>query len=466
MKVLLISVNRERMPYPVYPLGLAYISGDLLKYGHQVYGLDLCLTDHPKKEIIRSIEDKKPDLIGLSLRNLDNLTYPDSISYLKEAKDIVEICHKKGDLPVVIGGSGFSLSPKKILTEIKADYGIVGEGEGVLSALIRRIEGKNDSYLDNLISFEDGLLKKSLKASSFDLPDRRVFNPIPYFEQGGMINIQTKRGCPFNCIYCTYPIIEGKNLRLREISSIIDEIKTITTSFKIDYIYFVDDIFNFPPDYAKSLCKAIIDEGIKIRWTGFVNPAFFDEELATYMKKAGCAGLEFGIDSGDEIMLKNLNKRFSIEDILKASHICKKVGLPFAYYLILGGPGENHKTLKNSFIMMDKLTPTAVIAMVGIRIYPGTKLAEKAYHDGIIKKNDDLIYPKFYISKELKDEIIPIIYEEAMKRRNWIVPGLKINITQNMMEMIRRFKIKGPLWDLIGKMKRPRINPLGNERKK
>jgi hypothetical protein len=130
------------------------------------------------------------------------------------------------------------------------------------------------------------------------------------------------------------------------------------------------------------------------------------------------------------------------------------------HYLLFGGPGEDEKTIEESFQLMDQLDPTAVIAMLGIRIYPGTELERIALSEGIIQKDSNLIYPHFYIAPALGERLNSMIQEKVLARKRWIVPGLEINITQNLIEQIRRFKIRGPLWELVGRMKRPRIRPL------
>jgi hypothetical protein len=111
---------------------------------------------------------------------------------------------------------------------------------------------------------------------------------------------------------------------------------------------------------------------------------------------------------------------------------------------------------------MDQLDPTAVIAMLGIRIYPGTRLERISLSEGIIEKNTNLIHPHFYISPRLKGRLEGIIREKALERKQWIVPGLEINITRNLMEQIRKFHVRGPLWELVGRMKKPRVKPLSD----
>jgi radical SAM superfamily enzyme YgiQ (UPF0313 family) len=127
MRILLISVNRERMPYPVAPLGLAYIAGALKQAGHDVRAIDLCFSTDIEQDLTRIVEDFSPDAVGISLRNLDNLTYPSSLSYVPELEETVAIVRRRTPAPVVIGGSGFSLAPLPLMQRVDLDFGVVGE---------------------------------------------------------------------------------------------------------------------------------------------------------------------------------------------------------------------------------------------------------------------------------------------------------------------------------------------------
>jgi len=161
-------------------------------------------------------------------------------------------------------------------------------------------------------------------------------------------------------------------------------------------------------------------------------------------------------------MLRNYRKSFSVEQIIQASQLCSKVDINHCHYLLFGGPGEDEETIEESFQLMDQLDPTAIIAMLGIRIYPETELEQVALLQGMLQKGQNLIFPHFYLSPALKGKLEGIVREKALERRQWIVPGLEINVSQNLMEGIRRFGIRGPLWELVRKMKRPRVRPLGN----
>jgi len=462
MKILLISVNRERMPFPVFPLGLAYIAKALREEGHQIEVMDLCFSQEISVDLNQTLYQFQPDLIGISLRNLDNLTYPASVSYLQEVEEIVGICRQSPSLRLVIGGSGYSLVPQELLRFLNVDFGIVGEGEEVFLQLVRSLE-KNGviSPSPHLLVKEKPFPHLTEGARVFPIrsPDRSLFKTHRYLEEGGMGNIQTKRGCPFSCIYCTYPLLEGKRTRLRKIPEVVEEIHHLTEE-GIDYVYFVDDIFNYPPSFAEALCREIIRRRIDVKWSAFVHPGFLTQSLLNMMKEAGCMGIEFGTDSGSSRMLENYKKSFTQEDIIRSSKICSKLNINHCHYLLFGGPGEDEETIEESFQLMDQLDPTAVIAMLGIRIYPGTEMEQISLTQGIIPQGTNLIYPQFYISPTLKGRLNEVIKEKALKRNRWIVPGLEINITQNLMEQIRKFRIRGPLWELVGRMKRPRLKPL------
>ncbi len=467
MKILLISVNRERMPFPVFPLGLAYIAMALREEGHRIEVMDLCFSQEISVDLNQTLHQFQPDLIGISLRNLDNLTYPASVSYLQEVEEIVGICRQSPSLRLVIGGSGYSLAPQELLQFLNVDFGIVGEGEEVFLQLVRSLERSGAiSPSPHLLVKEKPFphLIEGARVFPIRSPDRSLFKTHRYLEEGGMGNIQTKRGCPFSCIYCTYPLLEGKGIRLRKIEEVVEEIHRLVEE-GIDYVYFVDDIFNYPPSFAEALCREIIRRKIDVKWSAFVHPGFLTENLLNMMKEAGCMGIEFGTDSGSSRMLENYKKSFTRADIIQSSKLCLKWSVNYCHYLLFGGPGEDEDTIEESFQLMDQLDPTAVIAMLGIRIYPGTEMEQISLSQRIISEDDNLIYPHFYISPTLKGRLNEIIKEKALTRKRWIVPGLEINITQNLMEQIRKFRIRGPLWELVGRMKKSRVKPLKSELK-
>ncbi|HIJ94762.1 MAG TPA: radical SAM protein [Desulfuromonadales bacterium] len=459
MKVLLISANRERSPYPVFPIGLAYLAGPLAAAGHQLAVVDLCFEADPERAVTAELETFAPDLVVISLRNIDNVTWPASRSYLEGVKGIVTICHRQAR--TVVGGSGFSLMPQEVLAYLQADFGIVGEGELLLPQLLEKIEnGLDPQGLPGLLVRGCSVFQPPQPLAQIGTPDRTLFNVARYQREGGMANVQTKRGCPFCCIYCTYPLLEGRAMRLRPVTEIITELRTLVDEQAISYVYFVDDIFNYPTAFAEELCRAMISAPFTVAWTAFINPAFITAELLDLMLAAGCDAVEFGTESGSPQMLKNLGKSFTVEDVRTASLLCRQRGVDFAHYMLFGGPGETQETVAESFALMDELQPTAVITMTGIRIYPGTSIYQTALAEGGVTAATNLLQPVFYISALVRQQLAELVITEAVKRTNWVVPGLEVNISDAMLDALRMFPVKGPLWKLMKRMGRSRVKPM------
>ncbi len=450
MKILLISANNEHEPYPVAPLGLTYIASILKGRGHNVSLLDLCFVDDDLEAVETSLLHCNPDFIGISLRNIDNLTFNRSVFYLSRVKLIVSFLKAKTSVPIVIGGSGYSIFPEEVLRYLELEIGIVGEGENAIALLLEAINNNGNLHtIPNVCYLENDEFKfNSIQYNQSEcLPDRTLLNNQKYLDLGGMANIQSKRGCPFHCSYCTYPNIDGNKLRLREPDIVVDELQELHDVYGIDHVFFVDDIFNYPEDHAASICEEILKRNLIIDWTCFATPIGMTHQLAVLMKKSGCKGIEFGSDAGTETTLKGLGKQFTIDEIAAASDACRKADLPNAHYLIIGGPGEDYNSLDETFRFFDQVSPTAVIALAGLRIYPNTALHKKAIDDNVIDEGNNLLEPSFYLSPALDvEEMFRRITEGGSQRHNWIVPALNIRYDMETMKLLRKMKKRGSLW--------------------
>lgn len=459
MDILLISANRERNPYPVFPLGLSYLAGPLAERGHRLRVLDLCFEPDSGKALRQAMAEFAPAAVVVSIRNIDNVTFPGSRSYLGGVMEIVDCC--RGKAAVILGGSGFSLMPAQLLAHFDADYGVVGEGEEVVPELIAMLEsGRTDFSLPGILKRGDSSFPPTAVVKKIGRPDRRLFTVERYHAEGGMANLQTKRGCPFSCIYCNYPLLEGHHVRLRPIADIIAELHHLVSEHGVSYVYFVDDIFNYPPAFAEELCRAMVREGIGINWSAFVNPGFVNGSLIDAMLAAGCDAVEFGSESGSATMLKNLGKSFGIAQVRDASRLCREAGMDFAHYMLFGGPGECEETIDETFALADELEAGAMIAMTGIRVFPGTALYDRAIADGVITKDTPMLEPVFYISPPVKETLCELVSTRALARRNWVAPGMELNMSDAMLDALRRYTVRGPMWKQLKRLSRSRIKPM------
>jgi radical SAM superfamily enzyme YgiQ (UPF0313 family) len=454
VRILLVSLNRESAPYPVAPLGLAYVAGAARRAGHRVALLDLCFSADVEGDIARAVHGGRPDLIGVSIRNVDNLTYPASVSYLTEMQAAIAALRRAAcGTPIVAGGSGFSIFPDRLLSLLDLDLGVVGEGEETFCRLAAALEaGRPLPALPDLVRPGEPASGSSRHEAGFagqGPPARDLLDNRAYLSLGGMANVQTKRGCPFRCAYCTYPYIDGRSLRLRQAGDVAEELAGMLDR-QLDEVFFVDDIFNWPANHAMEICEAILARRLPVRWTCFGTPAGMTSELARTMRRAGCRGVEFGVDTASPAVLRALDKPFPADEIRSAALACREAGLPAAYYLVFGGPGETLETMHETFQALESLRPQAVLAFLGVRIYPHTRLHQMALAEGVLRGDEDLLSPRFYLSPGVDSETLQAaVAAEARRQPNWIVPGLGIRSDPGLLAALRRGGRRGPLWDLL-----------------
>jgi radical SAM superfamily enzyme YgiQ (UPF0313 family) len=435
MRVLLISENKSRLIMPIFPLGITYRVANIDPDDDEIKVLDLMFLKKTEVAIKEVIEDFNPDLIGLSLRNIDNQSYFDPYSFLPEIKHIVQICRETSSAKIVLGGPGFSTFPESSLQYLKADLGIIGEGEETFNQLLLKIKEQEDyKNLAGLLIREQGKIISNPPQfiKDFDnlkIPDRTFFNNQRYAQEVGTAhipggaNIQSKRGCPFKCIYCSVPNIEGRSVRLRSPKKVVDELEIIRKELGIQRIFFVDALFNCPIEHAESICEEIIKRGLDIHWHATLTPLLITERLIRLMKKAGCSEITLGIESGSSKMLKNLGKNYTVENIKQSFKYCKDFEITNFCYLLLGGPGEDKKTIEESISFTERIQTDFVNLTIGIRICPGCRLADIAENEGFISTDQDLLTPTFYLSPQLKaNQILDYATKACKRNKGWMLP--------------------------------------------
>ncbi len=456
LRVLLISANTEKLPDPVFPIGAAYMAAVAVQHGHSVDTLDLCFLDTVRPTLDDKVRAVDPQVVGISLRNLDSSSYPLNTSYIDDYRRLVGALRELTDAPIVLGGAGFTVMPATIMEYLGADVGIVGEGEMAFPWVLQHLaDGTAIASTPEFscLPVNGGICVSPVTRIKYldvtGVPMRQRFDMERYYQRGGALNIQTKRGCHFDCVFCSYPLIEGSKVRMRTARAVVDELQSMRNDHQIRNWFFVDNIFNMPIRHAKDICQEIVARHLDIEWSGYLNPKFIDHELCALMARSGCKAIEFGTDSGSATMIGNLKKEFNPDDLRRASALCHQYDLKFCHSLIIGGPGENHQTISETLALMDELRPTAVIAMIGVRVLPGTDMVDIALRDGQIDEDDNLLYPKFYVSPELGNDLIERIESHTRTRRNWIVPGMGIKTNIQVLQKLRERKIKGPLWRLL-----------------
>jgi radical SAM superfamily enzyme YgiQ (UPF0313 family) len=423
MKVLFVSSGTEKINLPTYPLGLASVAQATLVASHKVECLDLLAAGDPRKVLRKSVRMFEPELIGISVRNIDDQNMARPKFLLQQAREAVTWCREVSETSIVVGGAGYSLFPETALEYLRADMGIQGEGEQAFPLLLEHLaENRSLKGLPGLYLRGHGLQGERVFERDLDrlpLPEPNLFPTAPYEGDDFWAPVQTRRGCPMQCSYCSTSIIEGSLIRRRSPQNVVQWLaRWSEAGFR--RFQFVDNTFNLPPSYAETLCTALGEAPHRIAWRCILYPRNLEERLLRAMGRAGCREVSLGFESGCDEVLRAMNKRFRKEEVRRAVGMLSDQGISTMGFLMLGAPGETRQSVEESLDFVNGLDLRAVKITLGIRIYPHTRLARIAVEEGLISPDDDLLFPRFYMARGLEGWIRQTIEERVRENRNWI----------------------------------------------
>ncbi len=464
MKLLLVNPNNVKPP--VMPLGILYLQTYLNDKGIEVHILDLNNQEDIFGAIDKSIISYKIDLIGFTIRNYDNVMFDNYEKYIYDILSMINKVKRKYNKQIVLGGAGYSIFPKEILEMCDADFGVSGEGEKGLHKLILYLDEKLEdiNVIENLFYKDKGVVKNTFyknmcnnELDEIKCIDMSKIDYKYYYENGGVCSIQSKRGCALECIYCTYPIVEGKEFRLFDYKRVVDEMELNKKKYGMDYFYFVDSIFNIPNTHALNICNEIIHRDLKIKWFGYLSPKNIEESVDIYLK-SGMDGVWFSIDTCSLKMLYTMKKGVNKSEVERSFNYCNENNIPFNVVLLVGGPGENEETLNETFDVLDKYKPNIVLIHYGIRIYPNTELQEIAVENGMIYSKNNLLDYTFYELDKMQVKLIDMIRKKCDSTYNWnhsLAPKRRDRIkglfVENEVNKLRKEGENGPYWVLYDK---------------
>ena len=430
MRVLFISFNSSSLLMPTFPLGLASLVASL-GAGHPFRVIDFMFEPDPRIKVLAVIEEFQPELIALSLRNIDNQDSCFPEFFFPEAQKFCRWLRTHTQARVVLGGSAFSIYPQELLDYLEADMGIVGEGELSFRALVEFYPRGNWTSIPGLVWRAQGHWQENPARPIRDLdtlpdPALEYFTPQLYHEAvgsarlPGVITIQSRRGCPMRCRYCTTARLEGTQVRTRSPEKVAALMADGYHRFGLRRFYFVDNIFNHPREYAHRLCQAIKQLNLPLEWSCLINPAFPDEELFHLIREAGGNQVQVGNESGSDLVLTNLGKGFSRRQVEETLQLLQRADLRYGCFLLMGGPGETPATVQESVALLEGYHPFMVNLKAGIRIYPHTALHDQALADGVITPGENLLWPHFYLSSAVADWIWDYLKVITSRHPNWI----------------------------------------------
>jgi hypothetical protein len=434
MRVLLINANRFKQPWPVIPFGLCCVASSAEAAGHEVRVLDLCFSSKPECDIAATVREFAPEVVGVSVRNIDNSAGFNTLFLLDEVRDsVIEPLKRVFSGPVVIGGPAVGINGAELLDFFDLEFAVRGDGEAAFAEFLRRLSA--GEYFDGL----GGLVRRSggrivednppMCVEDLDgLPPARPWRWLdlaPYARAGAALQVQSKRGCTLGCTYCTYNRIEGRSWRLRDPRKVAEEIAEAVRHSGMRLVEFTDSTFNIPLDHCKAVLRELIARRLDVQYrTMGLNPGAVDEELAGLLAAAGFREVDLGVESGCNATLRGLGKNFRRDSVLAAGRLLRERGIPVTWYLLVGGPGETAGTLGETFATMrGAAAPWDLINIgVGLRVYNGSPIAERLMGLGAPEAADGFLRPTAYRPADLSlDEVKLLTKREALGRTNWFM---------------------------------------------
>ncbi len=429
MRVLLIATNRHdrlmgRMDARPLPIGLAYVAGYLDPERHPVEVLDLMFCDDYEADVTAAVNRYQPDLVGLSLRNLDNGSFLDPQWALPVTKRVADIVRSNRQATIVCGGPAFSILPRQCFDYIQPDLGIAGDAGETFAELADRLEAsKPYRDLPGLVYRENGeVIFNGLRSSSgFSRPPRLEDLDLAKYRQAGFgIGVLTKLGS------FSYPTSasasepeDGAWRVIRPVQEVVEEVKDLEARLGLNKIFFIDNGFNIPLSHAKSLCRALMETDLKLHWNTCLAPHSCDSELVRLMKQAGCSLVLMAGSGGEGLGVAPLAARLG--SLSEVCQLCEDGGLHYTISQSFGEPGETRETVEEKLAFFREREPAVANLRVGVRVLPGSEAAARAREEGLISDEADLIRPIFYVAGPVRDWIVDYLKDEASRRPRWNV---------------------------------------------
>jgi radical SAM superfamily enzyme YgiQ (UPF0313 family) len=435
---MLTLINANRMCPNIGPVGLDYVACAAREAGLQTSVLDLALADEPERLLEEHFARTSPTLVGVTFRNVDDCFWPSGTWFVPELEQLVQRLRQLTNAPIVLGGVGFSIFAERIVRQTGAEYGVRGDGEAAVVALAQALgDPAHLAQVPGLLWWRGPQLVNNAPAwpPTLSVPtSRSAIDNAAYFARGGQAGVETKRGCPRECIYCADPLAKGPRLRVRAPAEVADEFEALVRQ-SIDVVHLCDSEFNVPRSHALAVCEELIRRRLdrRIRWYAYATVTPFDRELAAAMRHAGCVGIDFTGDAAANAMLTRYAHPHRQQDLLQTVAHCREQQITCMIDLLLGGPGETAETVSETISALKAIGPDCVGASLGMRLYPGTPVVAQLLAQAPLDRHPsirkgytgpiDLFRPTFFVSDELGTEPARLVRELIGQDRRFFPPA-------------------------------------------
>jgi len=457
VKILLIQQDEGRRKYktPLFPIGLCYVATALK--GHEVRIVDP--NQYPSELGLEKVKEVvaafRPALAGISIRNVDTTQRRDPfVQYKTVRPTVVAVKEIAPSCRVLAGGTGFSIYAEEIMRRIpEIDYGVFLEGEETVVDLLanldapERVKGVLFRRAGEVVftgqralpSFAD----MPIPRRDADLLDITVYKSPVH----NVVGVQSKRGCPFKCSYCSYPFLNEMKLRMRPAVHVVDEIEQLVKSYGIRGFTFVDSVFNVPEKHARDICDEILRRGLQVEWGAWLTPRGLTENFLLHLRQAGCRHIGLSPDAVTEEGLLNLKKGVTWQDIQECLRLGRKVGgMAVGFNFFCDYPGMTLKGMLQTLYLYFKI-PLVLLGRGGIglgwiRLEPHTKIFDDAVAEGVIHPGQNML-------AESEEELLSLFYISPQRRYMALVFDMVIGSVDRVLKPTAKFFFR-----LLGRIRR------------
>ena len=440
------------------PLGLAYIAALLKRASHEVELIDANALRIGPGEVVRRASELKPDVVGITC-----------VTPLFPV--VVHICRSlKASLPqvtTVVGGPQVTIMPELTMENAAFDFGIEGEAEIAMPALIEAISAAGPPEgVGGVLSRSGGGVVRAGPAEVMPideipfplregLPNDRYFDMTT--ESRHVSSIMTARGCPYKCSFCER-YIRGGHYRMRSADSVVSELEELETKFGCTEVVIYDDTFTANKKRTAEICEKMLERGLKLRWDCRTRVDCVEPGLLKLMARAGCSRISFGVESASESVRDVFNKRITIEQVRESFEWTRSAGIRILGYFMLGAPGETRESIEETLALSIELNPDFAYYSIVVP-YPGTDLYDRALEEGLIGFD---YWKEFVKSEGELAEPVPMFEHDEVTRAHLVstLRSAYLRFYLRPRYILQRFRSIKSLSDFIWHVKMAKVTVM------
>ncbi len=453
MRILIVSTNRTKQPTPVVPYGACLVASLLQHHGHDVHFLDMGFERKPHKALERKLNEIRPEIVGLSVRNIDNLDRVRTQQYTALVAELMPIIRRcMPSAKIIIGGAAVGFNPQKFLDLTGADALYMGDAETKLLETIEQLHRGElkDRVVDAIGTYQ---FDRQYRARVWKWVDLDAYQKT---ELG--VPVQMKRGCGRACAHCnSYLVVEGRGIRARHIDEVLDEVEEILAVRKSPYIEILDSVLNRPVDFLESFCRRAIERGVKARFqSSNFWPQGVTEDLIELMARAGFYSLYVAAESASDKILQELNRGYRSTDLEQTARVLGRSPIHVFWMFMAGSPSESVETIQESFRFVDRFVRSKdmVYWNCGVRAFPATLLAKRFLPDA------DLFEPTFFEPLGINyQQMVDLLEGFCVSRANSVVSS-ENEFARYISWVLNRLHVRPPYWQYARIAHRYWLNPL------